>query len=100
MRAWAMRHLHNAGKSGNIGQLLHRRQEATMPSAVAVGFQLIEDEAFQVAVDVAPSGHPHVGHKARRYLILHRSNAANEFELLHYRGSVGVWDMCMRRTTC
>ena len=87
-----MPHLNNAWKSGNIGELLHCWQEATMSSAVAVGFQLIKDEAFQVAVDVAPSRHPHVGHKARRYLILHRSNAADKFELLHHEGAV-EWGM-------
>ena len=61
-----------------------------MSSTVAVGFQLIKDEAFQVAVHVAPPRHPHVGHKARRYLILHRSNASNKFELLHHGRAVGV----------
>ena len=67
-----------------------------MSPTVAVGFQLIKDEAFQVGVDIAPARHPHVRHKARGYLKLYRSGAANEAELLHHGKAVAVCDLCLR----
>ena len=53
-----------------------------MATTVAVGLQLIKDEAFQIGVHIADPRHPHVRHESRRYLVLYGPNTPNKFELL------------------
>ncbi len=61
-----------------------------MATTVAVGLQLIKDEALQICVHVADARHPHVRHESRRYLVLHGAYAPDEFELLHGESPVEV----------
>ncbi len=59
-----------------------------MATTITVGLQLIKNKAFQVGVHVADARHPHVGHKPRRYLVLHGAYAPDELQLLHMESTM------------
>ncbi len=88
-------HPDNAGEGCHVGNLLDGRQEAAGGATIAVGPQLVVQDAAQCAVHIKDAGNPHVGHEPRLDAVMVGAELGDEGRLLVVgRGgrAVGVTD--------
>ena len=75
----------DAGKGGDVGELLDRGEEAADVAAVHVLTELVEHERLEVLVDVEDAGDAHVGDEPFAHAPLRRRDALQELHLLGVR---------------